>query len=54
MKCKPNRQPANSIRYTYSRYEYVSANILALMCYPPLRQIKQNTKKISVDANGTR
>jgi hypothetical protein len=40
MPCKPKSHPANSIRHAYSRYEYVSANILALT-YP----IAERTKK---------
>jgi hypothetical protein len=30
MQYKPHNHPENSIRHTYSRYEYICANILAL------------------------
>jgi hypothetical protein len=30
MQCKPNNNPANSIRHAYSRYEYVYADIYAV------------------------
>ena len=31
MQCKPNSHPANSIRHTYSRYEYVRANTIGVV-----------------------
>jgi hypothetical protein len=39
MQCKPHSHPENSIRHAYSRYEYICANILALMY--PLRRYKK-------------
>jgi hypothetical protein len=36
MPCKPNGHPANSIRHTYSRYEYVSGgNTIGVVMVSP-------------------
>ena len=35
MQCKPNSQPANSIRHAYSRYEYIRANTIGVVTVLP-------------------
>jgi hypothetical protein len=35
MQCKPNSHPANSIRHSYSRYEYVRANTIGDVMVSP-------------------
>jgi hypothetical protein len=48
MQCKPHSHPANSIRHAYSRYEYISANILALT-YPFRHYKKFATLRLFVE-----
>jgi hypothetical protein len=48
MQCKSHSHPENSIRHAYSRYEYICANIMALM-YPFRHYKKFATLRLFVE-----